>query len=342
MSYGKKITLSDVSEIFKSTDRELLEKLAREAQYLTRQYFGRTVSLYAPLYISNYCENECIYCGFHNRGNIRRERLSATQIEEECRALAATGIQNILLLTGESRSKSSPAYIKEAVLIAKKYFPSITLEVYPMEEAEYRELFQAGVDGVTMYQETYHREIYDKLHLNGKKKDYNYRLKTPDRIAASGIRYVSLGILLGLAPWQEDIIQLFSHIESLERTYPAAEFSLAFPRIQKLTEYDDYYYVSDADMVKILCCARLFFPRMPINLSTRESAAFRDHVFPLAVTKLSAGSCTTVGGYCTQQQPEKDPQFDISDSRSLAEVKQMLLAKHYDPVFTDWRNIAVT
>jgi len=315
----------------------MIEDLATKAKNLTRQYFGRAISLYAPIYISNYCDNHCLYCGFSQRHDIPRKKLSMTEIEKECQTLAATGLQNILILTGESRLQSPVSYIKEAVLAASRYFPNISLEIYPLETAEYHELFLAGADGVTIYQETYDREVYKRLHPAGKKRDYDYRYESPERIAQAGMRHLSLGILLGLTDWRQDLKALFAHLRNLEKKYPGVEYSLSFPRLQKVAgDANDYQPISDQEMMEIIATTRLMFPRVGINLSTRESAAFRDQIFEFGITKLSAGSSTKVGGY---NDREGIGQFNINDKRSLNDVKEMLIKKGYDPVITDWRRI---
>jgi len=315
-----------------------LETLAQEAQRITRQHFGRTISLYAPLYLANYCENQCLYCGFSARLRIRREKLAPEQIAAECAALAKTGIQNILLLTGESHQHTPVSYLLGAVEIAKNYFPSISIEVQPLEMEEYRTLAEAGVDGLAVYQETYDQALYAHLHPAGRKRNFQYRFETPARAAQAGIRHISLGVLLGLGDWRPDVEALFGHLSDLEREHPGVDFSLSFPRMQPVEGAIRPCVVSDVDMVRILCTARILFPRVGINLSTREPAHFRDHVFPLGVTRMSAGSATTVGGY-TQSWQGNDAQFSVSDERSLAEIKAMLIAMHYDPVLTDWRRI---
>ncbi len=327
-----------LQKILTITDKQELEELAVQAEKLTRQYFGRAVSLYAPLYISNYCENRCLYCGFNCHEKISRKKLTCDEIEQECAALAKSGVQSVLLLTGEAPNVSTVAYIKQAVLIAKKYFPDLSLEVFPMSEDEYRELAAAGVDGVTVYQETYNRKIYADVHPAGRKRDYDWRYGTPERIASAGIRHISIGALLGLADWREDVRSLFEHLEYLLTEYPGVEYSLSFPRIRKLTDWSyPHEAVSDLDMVKIICAARILFPRVDINLSTRESAAFRDRVLPLGITRLSGGSLTTVGGYAVDDAGTG--QFEISDERSLLEIKQMLKDNNFDPVMTAWRRI---
>lgn len=327
-----------LQQILAITDKQELEALAVQAEKLTRQYFGRAVSLYAPLYISNYCENSCLYCGFNCHEKINRKKLTYEELEREYAALASSGVQSILLLTGEAPKISTVAYLKEAVLIAKKYFPDLSLEVFPMSEEEYREMAVAGVDGVTVYQETYNRRVYADVHPAGKKSDYDWRYGAPERIAKAGVRHISLGALLGLADWREDVQALFEHLDYLLDKYPGVEYSLSFPRIRKLTDWSyPHEAVSDINMVKIICAARILFPRIDINLSTREEAAFRDKVLPLGITRLSGGSLTTVGGYAVNDAGTG--QFEISDERSLLEIKQMLNDNCFDPVLTAWRRV---
>ncbi|MFH1386326.1 MAG: 2-iminoacetate synthase ThiH [bacterium] len=315
-----------------------LEAVALKARKITRQHFGRTISLYAPLYISNYCENQCLYCGFNAKLAITRKKLSHDEIERECQALKKTGLQNVLVLTGGSREHSPVSYIKAAALIAKKYFQGIAIEVYPLETKEYRELYLAGVDGVALYQETYDQDVYDRLHLFGEKKNYLFRYQAPERIAEAGIRQISMGVLLGLADWQRDISALFAHLEALWEKYPGVEFSLSFPRLRMITtDNDNYFNISDLELLQIIIAARLRFPRVGINMSTRENAEFRNKILEYGVTKISAGSSTSVGGYAINGCEPK--QFSIHDRRSPKEIKNWLAAKGYDPVVTDWRSI---
>jgi 2-iminoacetate synthase len=293
-----RITFDDLSYVFRSEEKDLLETLANSAREVTRQYFGRAVGLYAPLYISNFCRNKCAYCGFQVSKHVARKKLTPDETEKECAALAATGIRSCLLLTGESRFHSPPSYIKAAVTIAGRYFANIGLEVYPLETHEYRELYLAGADGVTLFQETYDRARYDELHLAGPKKNYDYRVNAPERIAQAGFRQISMGVLLGLTDWRQDVVSLFEHLRYMERKYPGVEYTLSFPRLRPVTNDERTYFdVSDRDMVKIMCVARLLFPRAGINLSTRETGEFRDRIIQFGVTKMSAGSLTSVGGY---------------------------------------------
>jgi 2-iminoacetate synthase len=334
------LTIDDGERILQSDDRALLEELAHAARETTRQFFGRAMGLYAPLYVSNYCENGCAYCGFHSTSKLSRKKLTLAEIDQECRALAATGIRSSLILTGESRYHSPPRYIRDTVAVAVKYFPYVALEVYPLQTDEYRDLYLAGADGVTLYQETYDRARYDELHYWGPKKDYDFRLQTPARIAEAGFRNISMGVLLGIADWKKDVLELFRHVRYLEKKFPGVEYGISFPRLRRVAD-DKHRYreVTDREMVKIICAARLLFPRAGISLSTREDAHFRDRVIEFGVTRISAGSSTAVGGYATPKKDYHDGQFEVHDQRGFAEVKSMLIRKGFDPVVTEWRNI---
>jgi 2-iminoacetate synthase len=333
------ISFAELERILDNHDRQFIENLAQQARAVTDQYFGRALSLYAPLYLSNFCDNHCVYCGFKQTMQVKRKKLSLEEMHREMKKVSQSGIQNILLLTGESRGITPVDYIKSAVIAAKDYFPSISLEVYPLEVHEYLELCKAGVDGVTIYQETYDKERYQKLHPAGKKSDYTYRRETPERIAKSGIRLIGMGVLLGLSPVCADIYSLFLHLEQMEKNYPGVEYTLSFPRLVPLKECEnDYVAVPDTLLVKLICVARILFPRVGILLSTREKPYFRDHAAMLGVTKMSAASKTTVGGYSTEE--DQDPQFAVLDRRSVDEIVGMLHHQGFDPVFTDWRRIS--
>lgn len=299
------------------------------------------MSLYAPLYLSNYCSSHCTYCGFHSKNNIKRVRLTPQQMETEMQTLAKTGIENVLLLTGESYKATPVSYLKEAAAIAKKYFTGISIEVHPMEKSEYEELFAAGIDGVTVYQETYIRERYKEVHLDGKKADYDYRYATAERAAQAGIRHISIGILLGLSDdVAQDLFLLYEHLRFMEKNYPGVEYSVSFPRIRTIKGRDfALCLVDDITFIKILCLTRMTFPRIGINLSTREAPELRDRAIHLGITKMSAGSNTAVGGYELLEESDQEPQFDISDHRSLAETISMLKLQNFDPILTDWRPI---
>ncbi len=335
------IPYEELKNLLENNDKLFIEALAQKARAATIQYWGRTISLYAPLYLSNFCDNSCVYCGFNHSRTVKRKKLTQEEMYQEMEKVSQTGIQNILLLTGESRSITSVDYIKTAVHVAKEYFSSISLEVYPLEVSEYRELFLAGADGVTVYQETYNQECYKRLHQAGKKTDYRYRFETPERIAQSGMRMINMGILLGLAEVITDVYYLFLHLEQMERKYPGVEYTLSFPRLIPLKESRlEYVPVPDITLIKLICIARLLYPRVGINLSTREKPYIRDHAIMLGVTKISAASRTSVGGYSLEEN--KDSQFEVMDSRSVTEITSTLSLKGFDPVLTDWRGISNT
>jgi 2-iminoacetate synthase len=332
------IDLKQIKDIIDNNDRTFIEELAQKAQQTTIQYFGRAVSLYAPIYLANYCDNHCIYCGFQQSIKMERKLLTVAEMRPEMKKVADTGMQNILLLTGESRKMTPVSYIKDAVIAAKEFFPAISLEVYPLETEEYKELYEAGVDGITVYQETYNKERYKLLHRKGKKADYDYRYGTPVRIAKSGIRMIGMGVLLGLSEIAEDIYHLFTHLHWMEKHYPGVEYSVSFPRLIPLeTSPVDYVDVSDVILIKLICLSRILFPRVGINLSTREGESIRDHALQIGVTRISAASKTNVGGYTSCET--KNPQFEVIDNRSVGEITNMLRSQGFDPVFTDWRRI---
>lgn len=334
------ITLTEIQNIFNNQDPPFLEGLAQKSRTLTRQHFGRTISLYAPLYLSNFCSSYCTYCGFNSHNRIKRFKLTAQEMQKEMKFVADQGIENILLLTGESYKVTPLSYLKEAVEAAKNYFPNIALEVHPMEEAEYKKLFEQGVDGITVYQETYDPTRYAQVHISGTKSNYNFRYDTPQRAAKAGIRSISMGILLGLANAAEDLFCLYQHLRYMEKNFPGAEYSVSFPRLKPIKgENFAQCFIDDKTFIKIICLTRILFPRVGINLSTREDPALRDHALELGVTRMSAGSNTAVGGYTLKTTEEQDPQFDIADHRSVQEIVELLKGRHFDPVFTDWRRI---
>lgn len=333
------ITQVEIKNILNNQDPRDLESLAQKAKAVTEQFWGRTIGLYMPLYISNYCSSHCTYCGFHMKNKIHRFKLAPEQIEAELQCIAQKGIENILILTGESYEATPLSYIKMTVQIAARFFPNISLEIHPLRKEEYAELFHAGADGLTVYQETYDRTRYHEVHLAGQKKDYDFRYGTPERAAQAGFRHISLGVLLGLSDLAPDLFALFEHLAYLEKHYPGVEYSLSFPRLRAIKGQSfAECFVDDKTFLKIICLSRILFPRVGINLSTRESAAFRDHAIGLGVTKISAESKTTVGGY-THESCDEAPQFDVADTRTVEEMIAVLKMKHFDPVLTDWRRI---
>ena len=312
-----------------------IEHLACQAQQTSIRHFGKTIQLYTPMYISNYCNNQCLYCGFKHSNDITRKQLSLEEIENEAREISKSGMRQILILTGSAPNIATPEYIYEAVKIIRKYFPTITIEMYPMKQEQYKSLYSVGVDGLTVYQETYDEELYTKLHPTGPKRNYHFRLDAPDRGCRAGIRRISLGSLLGLKDWRQDVFMTGLHCAYLQDKYPSTEISLSLPRIRPHEgSYIPEVIVEDKDMVQILTAFRLFIPRAGINISTRESSYFRDNIIPLGVTNMSAGVTTAVGGHT---KDDSTKQFDIADNRSVEEIQQLIYSKGYQPVFKDWQ-----
>ncbi|MGL1863892.1 MAG: 2-iminoacetate synthase ThiH [Pseudodesulfovibrio sp.] len=315
-----------------------LEEMAQKASQLTLQHFGRTIQLFTPLYLSNYCTNHCVYCGFNALNDIPRTQLEPAQLEEEAKAIAATGLKHLLILTGEARTKASPEYLASCMDVLRKYFPSVSIEIYAMETDEYAALVKSGVDGLTIYQETYDETLYATLHPRGPKKDFRYRLDAPERGCQAGMRVVNVGALLGLGDWRRDAFITGMHGAYLQDGYPNVDISVSLPRMRPHAgEFQPQSIVSDRDMVQTMLAMRIFLPRLGITISTRESAEFRENILPLGVTKMSAGVSTAVGGH--SQDGDKVGQFDISDERSVDEMCAALRERGYQPVFKDWEPI---
>lgn len=318
-----------------------LEAMALKSQKESLNHFGKAILLYAPIYISNYCVNRCLYCNFNHNNRIERSSLTVDQIKREGEVVRKNGIQHILLLTGESRSHSSVAYIADAIRALRPMFPSNTLEVYPMEVEEYGQLVEAGADGVTLYQESYDEQVYDRVHLAGPKKNYRFRLDAPERALKGGSRTIGLGALLGLAEWRSEVFKLGLHAKYLADRFPAAEIGLSLPRIKSIETTERAAYdsqaISDRDFVQILCALRLFLPFCSISISTRESSEFRRKLIPIGINKISAGVSTEVGGYATRKNHSS--QFDISDHSSVEDVTSMVEELGYQPIMRDWMEL---
>ncbi|MCX7820854.1 MAG: 2-iminoacetate synthase ThiH [Brevinematales bacterium] len=332
--YKEKKSEFDYLNLLSYKAGNFLEEMAKEAQKITFQYFGKTIQLYAPLYISDYCTNSCIYCGFSALNKIKRQKLTLKEIEENAKEIAKTGIKHILFLTGEAPEITPMEYLLDTVKILKKYFSSISIEIFPMNIEDYKKLAEAGVDGLTIYQETYDRKIYDSIHLAGKKKDYVFRLDTPERGAIAGFRRVNIGALYGLADPLKDAFFSGLHARYLQDKYIDTEISISFPRINPAEgNFQPKYHLDDKRFVQFICAFRLFLPRCGITISTRENARMRDNLIGLGITRMSAGSKTSVGGYKYDNLPS---QFEISDSRSVFEIEKVIWQKGYEPVFKDW------
>lgn len=336
----EKLEALDFLTLLSPAAMALLEPMARKARQLTVQHFGRTIQLFIPLYIANQCANQCAYCGFNRTNAIQRRRLTLGEIEAEARAIAATGMRHLLVLTGEARETTPMDYLEAAVRLLKQYFASVSIEMFPMQETEYQRLKEAGVDGLTLYQEVYDREIYRRVHLAGPKTDYRFRLDAPERGARAGFRAVNIGALIGLGEKRREVFFTGLHARYLDDRYLETEVGVSLPRFNPAEgDFQPRYPADDREFVQFLLALRLFLPRAAITVSTRERAAFRDRLIHLGATRFSAGSCTGVGGYA---QPERrdTPQFEISDTRGVEQVVQAIAAQGYQPVYKDWDRIA--
>ncbi|MDO8525839.1 MAG: 2-iminoacetate synthase ThiH [Candidatus Omnitrophota bacterium] len=331
----------DLMALLSPDAEEHLEDMARQSRELTLRYFGKTIRLYTPIYISNYCENRCAYCGFNAGNKIARKRLSPEEVEREARAIAQTGLRHILLLTGESRAMSPISYIKDCLKVLNKYFSSVSVEIYALTEAEYAELVSEGVDGLTIHQETYDEETYRSVHPSGPKSDYKFRIEAPERGARAGMRNVNIGVLLGLGDWREEAFRLGLHAKYLQDEFPGVDIGVSLPRLKPHAgSFKAPHRVSDKAFVQMITALRIFLPRLGISISTREEASFRENLIPLGVTRISAGSSTYVGGHTAGPiSGDNLPQFEISDKRSVAEIMNMLGQKGYQPVTKDWLRI---
>lgn len=335
-------TERDLQALLSPAASACLEPLAQAAHALTLRHFGRTMQLYTPLYLSDHCENACLYCGYSARNRLARRRLTFAEIEREGAVLAATGLRHVLLLTGESRRHSPVDFLAESVRILQPSFRAIALEVNPLEEAEYARLVAAGADGLTVYQETYDPELYAEVHPSGPKRDFRYRLETPERGARAGMRQVNLGALLGLGDWRREVLRLGLHLRFLQDRFPDLELGVSLPRLRPHAGgFPVAHPVGDRAFVQALAALRLFHPRLGIALSTREAPAFRDRLVPLGITRMSAGVSTCVGGRTEPADggsgdEAATPQFEIADARSVAEIMAMLRGQGYDPVLSDW------
>ncbi|WP_435072551.1 2-iminoacetate synthase ThiH [Ohessyouella blattaphilus] len=326
---------SDFAALLSSAAQPFLEAMAARGEKETKKHFGNSVYLFTPLYISNYCENHCVYCGFNCRNQIHRVHLETEQIEKEMQTIKATGLEEILILVGESRHKSTLQYLGEACKIAAKYFKTVGLEVYPMNSQDYAYLQACGADYVTVFQETYCVERYEKLHLSGHKRSYPYRLEAQERAVMGGMRGVAFGALLGLADHQKDAFATGMHAYYLQRKYPQVEISFSCPRIRPAvgTDFQVYEEINERQLLQAILAYRIFMPYAGITVSTRENQNFRDHVVGLAATKISAGVDTGVG---ENSEAEKgDEQFEIADGRSVEAVYHELLQNNMQPVMND-------
>ena len=314
-----------------------LEPMAQKSGAITLRRFGRIVQLYIPLYLSSECESECLYCGFRKDREIDRRTLSLEEVLDEAEKIRAMGFGHLLLVAGTCPAKVNIEYLTAVVSGLGKKFASIVLEIFSLSTEQYRRLHLAGADGVTLYQETYHKPTYDRVHPSGVKRDFNWRLDTPDRACAAGIRKMNIGFLLGLSDWRHDALALARHSVHLMRHYWQTLLSVSFPRITDHPEDFHFNPVSDRELVQMVTAFRICFPDMNLVISTRERAELRMNLVRMGVTQMSAGSKTTTGGYNRPAEP-KDGQFLVNDSRPPEEVAMDLRRMGYEPVWKDWEN----
>lgn len=337
-------SLEDFKALLSPAAVPFLEEMARKAHGETQRHFGNTVYLFTPLYIANYCENYCVYCGFNCYNHIQRMKLTMEQIQHEMEIIAQSGMEEILILTGESRAQSDVAYIGEACKLARKYFRMVGLEIYPVNTEEYRYLHQCGADYVTVFQETYDTDKYEQLHLLGHKRVWPYRFDAQERALRGGMRGVAFSALLGLSDFRKDALATGLHAYLLQRKYPAAEISLSCPRLRPIVNNDKInpLDVGERELCQVLCAYRLFLPFAGITVSSRESARFRDGIVKIAATKVSAGVSTGIGdheekytGKSTGTQ-QGDEQFEIADARSFDEMYRDMDGEGLQPVLNDY------
>lgn len=337
-------TVEDFKALLSPSAEPFLEQMARKARLETQKHFGNTVYLFTPLYIANYCENYCVYCGFNCYNDIRRMKLSMEQIEHEMRVIAESGMEEILILTGESRAKSSVEYIGEACKLARKYFRLVGVEIYPVNTDEYKYLHECGVDYVTVFQETYDSDRYEQLHLLGHKRVFPYRFEAQERALMAGMRGVAGSALLGLSDFRKDALASALHVYYLQRKYPHAEISLSCPRLRPIINNGEInpLDVHEKQLCQILCAYRIFLPFCGITVSSRESESFRNGIVKICATKVSAGVSTGIGDHESKytgkesDSAEGDEQFEINDNRSLDKMYEDMSGEGLQPVLNDY------
>ena len=327
--------LEDFKALIAPAAAAYLEPMARMSNSITQKRFGKTVQLYAPMYLSNECQNICTYCGFSLDNKIRRKTLSGAEMLQEAAHLKQQGFDHVLLVTGEANKNVGVDYLIKAIRTLRPHFANISIEVQPLEQHEYDLLAQEGLYAVLVYQETYHRDNYKMYHPKGKKSNFDYRLDTPDRLGNAGIHKIGLGVLIGLEDWRADNFFTALHVNYMERNFWQTKYSISFPRLRPAEGLiEPKSVISDKELVQLICAWRICNEEIELSVSTRESAVFRDNIIQLGATSISAGSKTNPGGYTIEE--ESLEQFEIDDSRSVAEVKEMIEHKGYKPVWKDW------
>ncbi len=333
----EKRDLEDFKALISPAAKPYIETLAQKSRALTQKRFGNTIQMYAPMYLSNECQNICTYCGFSLTNKIPRRTLTDEEILKEVSFLKDKGYDHILLVTGEANKTVGVDYINHAITLVKTHFSNITIEVQPLDQNEYETLIDNGLYAVLVYQETYHRSEYKKHHPKGKKSNFDYRLDTPDRLGKAGVHKIGLGALFGLEDWRADSFFTALHLKYLQKTYWQTKYSISFPRLRPFSGgLEPKVEMTDADLVQLICAYRLLDEDVELSISTRERPIFRDHIVNLGVTSISAESKTNPGGYSVE--PETLEQFEISDERSTEEITSMLKHKGLEVVWKDWEH----
>ena len=332
------LEIQDFAALLSPAAEPYIEQMAQKAKQETAKHFGNSVYMFTPIYISNYCENYCVYCGFNCHNHIHRMKLNTEEIEKEMEAIAKTGLEEILILTGESRTQSDVSYIGEACKIARKYFKMVGIEVYPMNSDEYAYLQKCGADYVTVFQETYDSDKYETLHLAGHKRIFPYRFNAQERALKGGMRGVAFAALLGLADFRKDALATGLHAYYIQRKYPYAEISFSCPRLRPIVNDATINPkdVHENPLLQIMCAYRLFMPFAGMTISTRERAEFRNHVIGMTATKISAGVSTGIGSHSDEVEEKGDDQFEIADNRNVDEVFAAIKEQGLQPVMNDY------
>ncbi|MXV38395.1 2-iminoacetate synthase ThiH [Flavobacteriaceae bacterium Ap0902] len=336
IAFGKsKRDLEDFKSLVSPAGMAFIEPMAQESHERTRKRFGHTMQMYAPMYLSNECQNICTYCGFSLTNDIPRKTLSDAEIIQEAEFLLNKGYKHILLVTGEANKIVGVDYLEHVIQLLRPYFTNISIEVQPLSEEEYRRLKQVGLYATLVYQETYHRVTYKIHHPKGKKSNFDFRLETPDRIGSAGLHKIGIGALLGLEDWRTDSFFTALHLKYLQKKYWKTKYAISFPRLRPFSGgLEPKLAMTDADLVQLISAYRLLDEDIELSISTRESAKFRDHIIQLGVTSMSAESKTNPGGYSVEN--ESLEQFEISDERTTAEITALLKQQKIEPVWKDW------
>ncbi len=333
---AKHCSLENLKALLSPAAAPFLEQIAQLAQAKTRANFGSNITLFTPLYIANYCDNLCVYCGFNANNKIKRAKLSDEEITRELSEISKSGLEEILILTGESETNSSVAYIANACVLAKKFFKVVGVEIYPLNSDDYALLHKSGADYVTVFQETYNPTKYEKIHLGGNKRIFPYRLNAQERALLGGMRGVGFAALLGIDDFRLDAFATALHASLVQKKYPHAEIAFSCPRLRPIINNDriNPRDVGERELLQVICAYRIFMPTASITISTREKAKFRDNAVKIAANKISAGVKVSIGAH--GEEKKGDEQFEISDSRSVDEIKAMIKANGLEPLMSEY------